>query len=507
MTVFSMALSGCNIDTNTDKEDGNNNGGQKNNRVLTNIQISMTMQGSSELTLPIGSSQELIAIGTFDDGTRTDITDEVTLHANNNIALSGNARVTGVLQGVSQITATLEGIVSNSLSVSVNVAELKRITIMLANNEASSSRNYLIAGNSQQMIAQGVYADGTSADITEDVTWSTSQGSGEYLTVTSSGLVTGVNQGIVTIRAIADDIDSNSLIFNVSRASLTSIELMSKDPVARDQSEFSLALGNTFQFIALGTYDNGSIVDITDSVISHRYNQGNGVGYKIDVSDKGLVVALNTEGVNRITVSKEGIVSNPLKFTLTSAQLTDIIVTPSSSSISDPVTLVENTETQFVAIGIYSDGMTADITNRVNWGLEFADQIISLSTTGLARGLVSGAAQIYVTLDGIEANTVSVKVISPTLISIAITDDGNELDELSLVVDTRHKLKAIGIYDDGSTRDITDLVFWDWGNWHASFISVYRGSVTGVNTGTDYVTASFNDVSSTQLPVVVMPIP
>lgn len=505
IAALTILLSGCNTDKN------NNFSSQSaNNTKLVSVQLmagSITAFGATGLTLPKGNTITLNAFARYDDGSSVDITDEVVLHTNSDhVSIASGSQVTGVSQGDLEIWATFQGVYSQSLNMTVSDSELERIIITPSNDEANLGWNYIIAGNSLQLVAKGVYADRTLADITNKVKWRTNEDVG--VTITSSGLlVTSADDMpadsmtlLPFVDAVVGDIASNPLPVSIRRAVLTDIKLMSKKVATRDQSDFSLAIGNTFEFIALGIYDDGSKADITNRVISHSYNAGNGVGYLLNVSKKGLVKAKETEGVNRITVSLLGVVSNSLTFTITSPELTAFTVTPHSTSIAAPVRIIKNTEQQFVVTGTYSDGTVADITNRVNWGLDFAENgIVSLSTTGLVRGLITGAAQMHVTLDDdikasddIGAITVSIKVIAPTLQSIAIiNNDEHEIDELSLAVNERQKLKAIATFDDGSTLDITKDVFWGTSSQHISYIHPYRGWVTAYHVGADTIEVEY----------------
>jgi hypothetical protein len=67
------------------------------------------------------------------------------------------------------------------------------------------SPNPCVVGHasSQQMTAKATYADGTSADVTDAVTWSVSD---DNATITSSGNLVGTNIGTVTVSATLDGV-------------------------------------------------------------------------------------------------------------------------------------------------------------------------------------------------------------------------------------------------------------------------------------------------------------
>ena len=111
------------------------------------------------------------------------------------------------------------------------------------------------AGNTVQMSAVGTYNDGSQQSLS-NVYWSSS--SPNIATISSSGLVTGVEPGQTTITA-AKETATGTTTITVSVAGLSSIQVTSQDGLT------SIAYGESEQFIATGTA-NGEQIDITDSV-------------------------------------------------------------------------------------------------------------------------------------------------------------------------------------------------------------------------------------------------
>ncbi|GFO56298.1 hypothetical protein GMSM_33050 [Geomonas sp. Red276] len=77
----------------------------------------------------------------------------------------------------------------------------------------------VIAGFSQQFTAKGYYADGVTFDITQNVTWSSSNES--VATITSSGLATGVAGGTATITASNGTVTGTAFLGVTSTGTLT----------------------------------------------------------------------------------------------------------------------------------------------------------------------------------------------------------------------------------------------------------------------------------------------
>ena len=94
-----------------------------------------------------------------------------------------------------------------------------------------------------------------------------------------------------------------------------------------------------------------------------------------------------------------------------SGSLSSIAITPSS-----PPNLTLGYTTQFKAIGTYSDGSTADISNKVTWTTSDRT-IVNLVSYIVGYGVVDGSgigtANITASLDGITSPPVSLTVVAP----------------------------------------------------------------------------------------------
>ncbi len=101
-----------------------------------------------------------------------------------------NGNVTGVTEGSVTITAELNGTTSEAFELEVGPAALDDIDL-------STSQ---IGPNEYQLTATGAYSDGSSRDITDEVTWE-QLGGEEFGTVDETGKMTVISVGIVSVRA------------------------------------------------------------------------------------------------------------------------------------------------------------------------------------------------------------------------------------------------------------------------------------------------------------------
>lgn len=431
-----FVLSGCGS--------GSSGEGRSSNAVLNEIQISpvrTASSGSSDLRLAVNNMQQFRAIAIYDDGTTEDITRNVNWAASSSsVRMSDRGGATAEDVGQVRITAEIDGTTSNSIELVVTNALLETIQITFERlSSAWEPHIGLAKGNSRQLIATGIYDDGTSVDITEGVEWISSDN--DYASVSLGGLVTGVEPGIMSFQANLYGITSNAAYVTVNSATLTHIEISPLHNVYEEASELRLPKGNSLQLVAMGTYSDDSIVDISDSVLWRNRLSYTGV------NADGLVDGKN-EGLGYVSASKDGVTSNELDILVTSVKLTRIELTPSTSRL-----FIGNTQ-QLIATAWYSDNSTVDITNSVNWYITSIDNV-RVDSDGLATGVAEGNSSISVSQAGINSNTVNISVENPTLTSIQVISSVS-----SIAKGNSQQLVAMGIYSNGSSVDITNSVTW-----------------------------------------------
>ena len=174
------------------------------------------------------------------------------------------------------------------------------------------------------------------------------------------------------------------------------------------------------------------------------------------------------------------------------AQLTSIAVGPPDSSVAMGLT------NQFTATGLFSDGSKWNISSQVAWKSANA-AMASISNAGLATAVSPGTTTITATLGSVSGST-TLAVTAATLVSIGVTPMNP-----SIASGLSDALKAIGVYTDNSTHDLTDSVTWSTSAAIVASISNTSGSnglTTAANPGSTTITATLGAVSgSTNLTV------
>lgn len=175
--------------------------------LIENTLTSLSVTPSSA-NIDIGSTQQFTAVGTFADGFTADITSLVTWNSSDTAAatLSSSGLATGLAVGVSNVTATLNSVTSNSVPLAVGVPSSIAITPSTATIGLSVS---------QQFTATGTYANGSTADLTSVVTWNSSNTA--VVTISAAGVASTLAVGTSTITSTLEFITSNEASLEVKQ--------------------------------------------------------------------------------------------------------------------------------------------------------------------------------------------------------------------------------------------------------------------------------------------------
>ncbi|MCF8194634.1 MAG: Ig-like domain-containing protein [Polynucleobacter sp.] len=220
------------------------------NPTLQSIAITATTSSTAPTAsqAPAGYAQNLIATGTYSNGTTQIITTSLTwTSATQSIATvtSGSAggRVTGVATGTSVITATdsTSG-VSKSVTFTVTAPVLTSIAV-------SSPSAISAIGRSEQLVATATYSDSSTANVSNTVTWSSSNTS--LATVSSTGLLTTITSSSnpITISAALNSITSPSVSVNPGNTVGGTISGLSGTLILKNNGGDSLAVSANGSFI------------------------------------------------------------------------------------------------------------------------------------------------------------------------------------------------------------------------------------------------------------------
>ena len=212
------------------------------------------------LSIALGTTRQFTATGTYANHSTQNLTAQVTwTSTTGSVAtvsnVSGSAGLaTSVAPGATSVTANVGAVTSAPVTLTVTAAPLVSIAII----PASPS---IALGTTVQLTATGTYTDSSTQNLTTQVTWASSAGS--IATVSnalgSNGLATSVATGTTIVTAGFGTVNSAPQTLTVTAATLVSITVTPANP--------SVALGNTVQFTATGSYTDGSTQVLTAQVM------------------------------------------------------------------------------------------------------------------------------------------------------------------------------------------------------------------------------------------------
>ena len=312
-------------------------------------------------TIAKGTTLQLSATGYYADGTTYALGASVTWQTSQpavaTISIQGD--VTGVGEGVAQLSAAYQGVTA---STSVNVGPPALLNMTVGPNQSS-----LPVGESEQLTATGNYSDGTVQNLTQSATWSSSAPG--VATITAGGLAKAVTAGTSSLSATMTSITSSATL-TVTSAALVSI--------AVTPGNASIAAGNTQQFAATGTYSDGSAQNLTSTAAWSSSAPG-----VATITPGGLATGVKT-GQSSLSATL-GSITGSAALAVTAPVLVSIAVTPGNASIA------VGTKQQFTATGTYSDASTQNLTSTAAWSSS-APSVATISDASGSQGLATTAS-------------------------------------------------------------------------------------------------------------------
>jgi PKD repeat protein len=326
--------------------------------------------------------------------------------------------------------------------------------VSLTSIQVMPGNGSVAAGTAVQFKATGTFSDNTTQDLTNSVTWASSNTGAASISPT--GMATGVSSGQTTTISAKQTSIIGSASLTVTSPTLVSI--------AVTPANTSMVAGTKVQFKASGTFSDNSTQDLTSTV---TWTSSNTAVATITVT--GLATGM-TAGQTTTISAKQASLTGSTSLSVTPATLVSIAVTPASTSIA------AGAKIQFKASGTFSDNSTQDLTSTVTW-ISSNTSVATVGATGLATGVTSGQTTTISANDASVIGSTSLSVTAPTLVSVAVTPSNS-----SMVAGTTVQFTATGTFSDNSTQNLTSSVIWSSSNTTAATINA-NGLATGVTSG------------------------
>ncbi|HJX65890.1 MAG TPA: Ig-like domain-containing protein [Polyangia bacterium] len=472
---------------------------------LVSIQIT-----PSQPTMQVRRTQAFVATGTYDDNSYSDVTQQATWSSSaasilTVVATGANAgQASAVAAGPATLTATL-GAISGTDQVTVTAAVLRTITV--------TCPDVIIVTNPQSCSALGTYNDNTTADLTAQVTWSSSNTAALTMSnaAANPGLATGIAAGTATVRAALSGVTGQANV-TVSAAPLISITV---SPVALN----NVIVGLTSSLAATGLYGVAGnpatqfSIDVTtmaswsvlDNTVATVGNSSTTAGQVTGVKAGSTSVTATLSGkTGQATVN------------VVATQLVSIAVSPPTASVRAGQTY------PFQATGTFDNTTTRNITTDVTWTSSDAT-IATISNAAGSNGVATGVAAsstvvtITATMQG-KQGTALLTVTERRLVSIQIAPSAAQ----TINVGDTQPYTVTGVYENGTETTTLAGVVWQSSNTAVATVAANPGgrggaaagaTARGVAAGTTNITASYTPAGgsaltdSVSLGVIRQPLP
>lgn len=424
-------------------------------------------------TVAKGGTLQFTATATYTDGSTEDVT-KMAAWSVKDLSGSGVATIdtTGLMTANTVGRATISArYKARSSSTQVTVTAPALSSIVIAPADPSIPK-----GGTVRFAASGVFSDGSTADITRDVTWAVADLMGTRVaSIDGTGTATGVSVGQATVSAEYLSLTAETTL-TVGAALPASLSI--------SPANASIAKGTSQVYKATLTLSDGSTQDATNMAtwtVSDR--TGSGVAL---ISSMGVARGLST-GTATVTATYMGH-SSSAGLTVTAAVLASLAINPTSA------TVVKGGSLALKALGTYTDGSQSDLSSAATWTVTdvMGTGVATVDAVGKVSGKNLGSAKITASI-GTISGSASIDVVVPTYTKLVVSGLPGTIQGIPT------PYTATATLSDGSTVDVTSRCTWsvkDVPPFSGVATIDSKGVLTGKASGFVEVHASFMGLSS-----------
>ncbi len=320
----------------------------------------------------------------------------------------------------------------------------------------------------------GHYNVGNPQDITKKMTWLSADT--KVATVDANGVATATGSGRVII--------TTQIFEPATQKTLQATTILSVVPqltgITISPTGTQIAKVTSQQFIASGSYNDGTQVDITALVAWNSSQSAATISNSPGTQGRAFGISA---GTTSITAAIGSAASSPATLTVTNANLVSLAVTPANSTV--PLA----SSHQFVATGSFDDGTTQNVSATATW-ISASPAIARVTSVGLVTGLGLGNADI----------TAGVGAVSDTT---AATVDASSVSNVSIVPvakianNTSTQIRAVATFTDGSSLEVTSTpgIAWSSSNAAVATVTANSGLVSATGPGSASISAKLGSAS------------
>ena len=354
----------------------------------------------------IGGAQRFVATGTFSDGTTRNVTAAVSWSSSapQLAALAEAGLFKTVAQGQTTVTA-VAGAITASNGLTVTAKQMVSLQVTPAFISLSTVE-------SEPLAALATYTDGSTATVTDSVTWTSSLPAS--VTVSAGGLISGVS-ALTGIGVTA----SFGLVSSLARVSVT---LPQAALIGLTLAPQTMWVGQTFPAPQLAAaYGDGK----GSNYFFASWTSSNPAVAEIDF-DKGVTAkAAGTTTLTASTTTPAGVLTASNVLTVIEPPLGTISVQPGSAPLALGSTL------SLTAVGGYVDTtVNQDVTAKAVWSSSNPNAV-TVDAAGKAKAVGTGSATVTAALDGVSGTaqlSVPSTVPPQSTVTLSPQDDNSVLD-------------------------------------------------------------------------------
>lgn len=430
----------------------------------------------ADQTLPKGRTAQLVAWANYSDGTSVDVTNSAQWSSSNPAVatVSSTGLVTAQsASGTAAITAAYDRW-RGSATITAAPPVVDSITI-------TGAIGPIPKGKSVKLTAIARYSDGTTRDVSCEVTWTSSNPA--VASIDSCGTITAHASSGTVIISVSYGGPTASIVVTVCPPVKTGLVL--------SPASATVPQGEIQGFTAKYRYSDGTTDpnNITDPITWSSSNPAVAV-----IAGTGVATA-KSEGSTTITGTAGG-VSGTATLTVVAAIPKSIAFSPESATIPMGSTLTIR------VLATMTDGTLKDVSKDCawNWG---NPAVVTQAGLYAVKGVGEGSTSIGCTIDpGLGKapinKTMPITVGPPILTGLTVAPKA-----VTLPVWQSAQLEATGKLQDGSPLDVKAAA--DWQSSDPEVACVEQGKVTGLKDGTVTITATYAGKSDTAT-VTVTPV-
>jgi hypothetical protein len=465
--------------------------------------VSLAIIPASQTASVVNQTAQYIAIGTTSSGATVNLTNQTATVSGStiNAAVWGSSSnaiatinpATGVATAISSGTVAITAqaknpdgtVVTGTATFTVTTTPEPLVSLAIV----PATQTLVSAGQAAQYIAIGTTSTGATVNLTNvkatigtatinAATWASSSSAVASISPTT-GIATAVTSGVAVITAVAYNPDGTAVTGTATvNVNLTATPEPLVSLAIVPASQTASVVGQTAQFIAIGTTSNGSTVNLTNQTATvngatiQAALWGSSSPSVASINPANGVATAQSSGTVAITAQAK----NPDGTVVTAAATFTVITTPeplvSLSIVPQTQTLVTTGETtQYIAIGTTANGATVNLTNAkatigtaVINAAAWASSTTSVATINSATGLaVAGTSGITV-ITAVAYNPDGTAVTGTATLNVNITATAEPLVSLAIVpasqtasvVNQTAQFIAIGTTASGATVDLTN---------------------------------------------------